>query len=279
VTLPAHSKLGASAAHQWMACPGSVRLSEGLPDFVSKYAEEGTAAHELAAMLLDGDQDTSDGYCADAGMAEAVQLYLDTVRGDAGDTAPLRLVEHKFHLKELHPDLFGTADCVQVWPRQKLMRVYDYKHGAGVAVGVKDNVQLKYYALGALLLYKKPIKEVELVIVQPRCPHPDGPVRRHRFAAFELMDFEAELVAAVKRTEDPNAPLVEGEHCHWCKAGRAKVCPLKREAQQEKARREFADKPVVNTEVYGCSICRAKFLSDCQCHRFYEPPIPIGRRD
>ncbi|MFQ5510125.1 MAG: DUF2800 domain-containing protein, partial [Leptospirillia bacterium] len=28
----AHSRLGASAAERWMACPGSVLMSDGIPD-------------------------------------------------------------------------------------------------------------------------------------------------------------------------------------------------------------------------------------------------------
>lgn len=238
--LPAHSKLGASSAHRWMACPGSVRLGSGLPDQSSKYAEEGTRAHEHAAECLANDLDADVAHGLE--MAEAVQVYLDTVRGDAGDTAPLRYIEQKFHLKEVHPDLFGTADCVQVWPKQKFMRVYDYKHGAGVAVEVEDNEQLKYYALGALITYGKPITEVELVIVQPRCPHAGGQVRRHRFKAFELMDFEGDLVKAAKATEAPDAPLKLGEHCKWCKA--AALCPEAKKKAQAAAKIEFAaDKP------------------------------------
>ena len=42
----AHSRLGASKAARWMACPGSVAACEGLPDSSSAYADEGTAAHQ-----------------------------------------------------------------------------------------------------------------------------------------------------------------------------------------------------------------------------------------
>lgn len=253
-SLPAHSKLGASSMHRWSACPGSVRLSAGLESTSSFYAAEGTVAHEIAAEALVRECDTGtfvgldyqqDGHeiLVTEEMCEAVQVYLDAVRADAvGEdyaNPPIRLVEHKFHLKELHPDLFGTADCVQVWPAKKLMRVYDYKHGAGVAVDVDNNVQLKYYALGALLSYKKPIAEVELVIVQPRCPHEGGQVRRYRFKAVELLDFEADLMDAVRRTEDPNAPLHLGDHCHWCPA--AALCPEAKSRAQEAAKMEFSN--------------------------------------
>lgn len=246
----AHSKLGASSMHRWAECPGSVRLCVGAPNGSTFFAAEGTAAHELAARCLTNGNDADvyggewehDGHKGEISedMTEAVQVYLDAVRADAVEddgSAPIRMIEQKFHLKELHADLFGTADCVQVWPGKKLMRVYDYKHGKGVPVDVASNPQLLYYALGALLSYKKPIAEVEIVIVQPRCAHPDGPVRRHRFKAVELLDFENDLMAAVKRTEDPNAELKTGDHCRWCPA--TVSCPQIKRTVQDAARAEF----------------------------------------
>ena len=40
--------------YRWATCPGSVRLSKGIPNRSSKYAQEGTDAHEWAAKILDG---------------------------------------------------------------------------------------------------------------------------------------------------------------------------------------------------------------------------------
>ncbi|HJW82415.1 MAG TPA: DUF2800 domain-containing protein [Acidiferrobacterales bacterium] len=250
MTLPAHSKLGASAMHRWAECPGSIRLSAGLGSSSSVFAAEGSAAHELAAKCLENGNDADvygggweyDSHKGDITdeMTDAVQVYLDAVRGDSvdNDGAPIRLVEHKFHLKELHRDLFGTADCVQVWPGAKLLRIYDYKHGAGVPVDVESNPQLLYYALGTLLSYKKPITDVEIIIVQPRCPHTDGPVRRHRIKAVELLEFEADLMDAVRRTELPDAPLKTGEWCRWCPA--AALCPETKRIAQAAAKSEFS---------------------------------------
>lgn len=41
--------------HRWAACPGSVRESEGKPNRESKYAAEGTEAHDHAANFLTND--------------------------------------------------------------------------------------------------------------------------------------------------------------------------------------------------------------------------------
>ena len=43
-----HALLGASKAHRWMTCPGSISLESTFPEQESFYAAEGTAAHALA---------------------------------------------------------------------------------------------------------------------------------------------------------------------------------------------------------------------------------------
>ena len=55
-----HAILGASSSHRWLACPGSIRLSAGMPNTGSVYAEEGTAAHELAEKCLNLGHDAAD---------------------------------------------------------------------------------------------------------------------------------------------------------------------------------------------------------------------------
>ncbi|WP_158665247.1 DUF2800 domain-containing protein [Ensifer adhaerens] len=166
------------------------------------------------------------------------------------------LVEQRFHLHELHSDLFGTSDAIVWQPSIERLSVIDLKYGAGVPVEVEDNPQLQYYALGALLANKqwKP-REVEVVIVQPRCPHPDGPVRAQVLQVVDLLDFAADLVEAVKRTEEASAAclcadsgpleaqwqrmyLHAGDHCRFCPA--AAICPAQKNKAQQLAKQAFA---------------------------------------
>lgn len=232
----AHSKIGASSMYRWSKCPGSVKLSEGIESVSSKYAEEGTAAHDLAAKILES-QDEVALEKVDSETLEAVMVYVDYVKAKAnfGEL----YVEHKFDLSSLYPGLYGTADAVIYNETEKELIVADYKHGMGIAVEVKDNTQLMYYGLGALLSFKKmKPKTVRLAIIQPRCFHPDGPVREWVLDSFDLLEFAADLVEFAKRTEDPNAPIVAGDHCKFCPAAATK-CPVMREKALALAQLEF----------------------------------------
>jgi len=225
--------------YRWAACPGSVRQSAGIPNVASAYADEGSDAHALAAYCLSEGKDPMSyrgmkmhlegrEFLVTQDMAEAVAVYVEAVR----DTPGKRHIETKFDLSSVHPGCFGTADAV-IWDKkEKILTVMDYKHGAGIPVNVKGNPQLRYYALGALLGLKYPAAKVKLVIVQPRCEHPDGPVRDDDMDALDLLDFCADLVNYAKATEAPDAPLKPGEHCRFCPAGKANACPeIKNKAQ------------------------------------------------
>lgn len=204
-----------------------------MPSYSSDFAAEGTLAHEVAERILNGANpyELKDEY--DYDMLTHVMLYTDYVKALQGDL----LVEHRFHLKDLHEDLFGTADAV-VWDEDtRALHCVDLKYGAGVGVEVSNNPQLLYYALGALLETKRPAKRVVMTIVQPRCPHPDGPIRSWEIPAMDLLDWSADLVEAAKRTQEPDAPLNAGEHCRWCPA--AAVCPKLLEKAQATAKLEF----------------------------------------
>lgn len=220
-----HAKLSASGSNRWMNCPGSIRLCEDIPQKQSDYADLGTAAHELAEKCLLENKNPSEfmgmkmpvngkDYIVDDEMAEAVQVYVDTIRADQeemGEDAEL-IVEKRFHLDWLHEDMFGTNDAALSLTFEKLT-IYDYKHGAGVAVDVAENTQLMYYAIGAM--HGEIYEEVELVVIQPRANHPDGPVRRWKTTPEELMKWaEGKLLPAAEATDEPDAPLVAG---YWCK--------------------------------------------------------------
>lgn len=235
--LPAHSKIGASSMHRWAVCPGSVRLSEGIPNRSSKYAEEGTDAHELAAYRLQEGVYDRHPLAENAEMLEHVETYVEFVES-LKSGAPLGelMVEHKFDLSELHPGLYGTADAVVYDKPREILHVVDLKYGAGLLVEAEENEQLMYYGVGALLTLQKrglKISKIVLHIVQPRL----GGIRSWETTPERLLDFMIDLVGFAEATEKPNAPLHPGDHCRFCPA--AGVCPTVASKAQELAKVEF----------------------------------------
>lgn len=233
----AHSPIGASSMERWSTCPGSIRLSKGIKGRESAYALEGTKAHELAATILECELAGQPWHDPDADpeMLEAVMVYVKEVMSDAKGNKVL--IEQRVDLSSLHPGLFGTCDNITFVADKKLLRVRDYKHGQGISVEAKGNLQMRFYGLGALLSTKFPCEKVELQIVQPRGSHPEGPIRSEIISSFELLEFADELKTAAERTEDPNAPLHAGEHCRFCPA--AGICPEIKNKAQAIAKGEF----------------------------------------
>lgn len=240
-----HSAIGGSGIGIWAECPGSVRLSKDAQCTPpSPYMIEGTNDHKLAELSFQQGLDPSDvevDFDVPEDRLEAVRLYVQTVRTDeALEDVVWRGVEFRVSLTDLHPELYGTGDY-GFSTQTGCLFVYDYKSGAGHVVESFD--QQKYYALGALKLARQDINgitDIELVVVQPRAYHPDGPVRRHRMTAKDLYQWQNEfLIPAAKATDDPGALLVPGEHCHFCKA--ISFCPALRGQMLELAQTTFTE--------------------------------------
>jgi hypothetical protein len=270
-----HAKLGASSAGRWMNCAGSVRLIDSLPpeerDRGSSYAREGSAAHALAEACLEDRVDAKhylghwiaeiDGdwsllapgirgdFEVTEEMAEAVQVYLDEVRGHLGRLiASDILIEERVAPLEGRPEMFGTSDAIIYCLVDGELVVLDLKYGAGVVVEVEENEQAMYYALGALRRIGAEhgfdlIHTVTLVIAQPRAARAGGPVRRWSLPAARLLAWGTTLEAAADATEKPEAPLAAGSWCRFCPA--QPVCPEVRRKVLETAQVNFATVPVV----------------------------------
>lgn len=221
-----------------MSCPGSVELIRNLhieedtdePD----YRAQGTAAHEAIARCLREGLDawevmgwvTPNGIEVGTEIADAIQVYLDTVR-PAFPGAVAVLIEEGIS-SDFHPDFYGTVDCAVIRdadnPGYFHLDVNDYKHGEGITVEVKNNPQLMYYAFGILANHPEINGTVRLRIVQPRGFHHDGIVRQWVTDADTIRAWAAGTLApAMERTEFDTG-LEAGSWCRFCPA--KLVCPL-----------------------------------------------------
>lgn len=243
----AHSKIGASSAHRWWNCPGSVALSATIPKQPpSLYAEEGTAAHEMAERCIKERKEpyelvgfvAKNGWEFDEQMAEAVMVYLGAIAEDLeryGLTWDDVQCEQKFHLTHIDEEAFGTNDANLPVLLRRLI-VYDFKYGSGHPVEVTGNKQMLYYGLGAN--QEGDYEKIELVVIQPRAYHQDGGVRRWEITEKELKEFGKELKSKIQEVRKANAPLIDGDWCRFCPA--LAVCPKVRKTIEETAITDFS---------------------------------------
>lgn len=227
-----HSVLSPSGAHRWMRCPGSIAAESGLPDTSSKYAAEGTAAHELASKCLEldanaeaviGDTISVDGFdfTVTAEMAHHVNDYCKLVR-EYAEGGQL-LVERRVDFSEAIgvPNSTGTSDAIIIHPDR--ITVIDLKYGMGVKVDATENEQLQLYALGALHDYGMmgDFGEIVMVVHQPRLNH----VSEWSVPAAKLEEFrENARLAAIEALDHSNPRREPGEkQCRFCKA--KATCP------------------------------------------------------
>ena len=236
-----HALLGASKAYQYIACPPSARLQEGLPDKTSPYAEEGTKAHELCELRLrqlEGN-DVYDVKRAAANpegeyppeMQKAADVYVDFILDTmAGFTEePSIFVEQHVNFSGWVPEGFGTCDCVLI--ADNTLHIIDFKYGAGVPVSAEMNPQMLCYALGAYDLFSATdeINTVRMSIVQPRIK--EDPETFEITANAMLEWAETVLRPAAKLAWAGEGERNPGEHCRFCKCYPA--CPAWKEKYEQ----------------------------------------------
>jgi Protein of unknown function (DUF2800) len=221
---PAHAKLGPSAAHRWLHCPGSVILEADLVDEGSEFAKEGTAAHALAEWCLregvDPTEmvgDTMEGVEVTADMADHVADYVDYVRGTHAETADaVLLVEQRVEFTQWVPGGFGTSDAIVIG--DGLCHVIDLKFGQGVRVDAYKNEQAMMYALGVWQTFGS-LYEIDTFVLhihQPRLDH----VSEFTITVKELLTWADQVVKpAADRATAKTPEFNPGQKtCQWCKA-------------------------------------------------------------
>jgi len=245
-----HARLSPSNK-RWPHCPGSVREEEKYPDTSGDAAIDGTGSHVLLELSLinnvqantydqliigDNHHDKPMGWLVDIERCDRVQICLDYV------------ARRQKELKELFPgciitvqtesksnpgahvnrdDWWGTCD-ITIIARDKdgwilFIEVVDYKDGR-MYVSEKWNTQLVSYLYGKLAennLGCVPGTGMRMTIIQPKTSTPirymcstkpdDG---LNKDSLMGKVNWLTESAAA---TDDPNAPLIPGKHCQWCK--------------------------------------------------------------
>ena len=214
-----HAELAPSAAHRWIRCPGSVPMSKGIGDTGSSYAAEGTWAHKLAEVRLEGRETLTEGEIADlvgltgetydtAAMDEPVRYYVDYVQSLGGDL----FTEQRLSLTEITGEegAKGTADAVIL--RGSELVIADLKFGQGVKVDAVENPQLTIYAGAAVRAFApmmdEELAQIRLIIIQPRLDH----VSEWTLTPAEL---EARLAAISKAAAEARREMAAEDTAEW----------------------------------------------------------------
>lgn len=172
-----HALLSASSAHKWLEHPPISRLEQiavedmGVDDS-NVYAEEGTAAHELAEFKLKKSLGIENNRPASVYHSDEMEAYTDDYVSFIHEQmseleSPLVLIEQRVDFSTFVPEGFGTADCILA--SGATLKVVDFKYGK-TYVPVEDNPQMKLYALGAFSIFEAiyDIETIHLSIYQPR---------------------------------------------------------------------------------------------------------------
>lgn len=226
-------------------------MVEGLPNVTSEFAAEGTAAHSLAERCLRDGRDPAEfigeeikvdrfTFEVDEEMAAGVQVYIDAVEPFTGSGWEWDIEVSYDNLAELHPDFGGTGDFVAYNESLGWLVVPDFKYGRNISVDPKENFQLLKYGLGAVRRHhNRGVKKISLGVIQPRDKTGADAVRWWDTDGIHLLEWSNDLIAAAKRTEDPDAPRITGEWCRFCRA--AAICPEARERAFKAAQAEFVE--------------------------------------
>lgn len=223
-----HALLGASSAARWIACTPSAQATANLPDEESKYAAEGTRAHEVCeAALRHNLAEWEQGRPVDLllertgatpEMIKAANQYVSFLH-DLWVGFPCRpgvFIEQEVDVNRWVPQGFGTCDCLMIGGG--LLHIIDFKYGQGVPVSPERNPQLMYYALGAYELFRETdeIEVVRMSIVQPRMQ--EEPQTWEISLADLLTWARGVLQPAAEMAWKGKGVYHPGGHCRFCKA-------------------------------------------------------------
>lgn len=233
-----HSKFAASAATRWFACPGSIALSEGIPDKPSPYAEEGTRAHELLEKMVKGETVESNATNEMFYNCVRVKDFLRALCGQHPDAD--FLIEERVSLGFIHPEAYGTLDYAIV-DYFGTLHILDFKYGMSF-VSPLENLQFLFYALAVAHSHHWNFKSVRMWTLQPRVKNCDDGFPFWEIPIGELRKRIDVFEKAISDVNNFPNKYVEGEHCRWCRA--QSICPEKQGKKFEKAKSIFTMAPV-----------------------------------
>jgi hypothetical protein len=231
-----------SAADRWTTCTASPRFClenhDLIPaDLSSKFSQEGTTAHEVAAAYLQ-DREPNPANCPtpiDGDMRMHGWDYAEYVQGlrDPDPGMSKLIVEQKQPLWYA-PGRNAVVDAAVINPDS--LHIVDYKYGAGVVVSPVENLQATIYAYQIALPLDLPLDfPVTVHIYQPRGrENGDQPAHTWETTAGEIAERagliagKADIIRLNNETKgNPLAFAPSEKACRWCPA--KAFCPARQD--------------------------------------------------
>lgn len=218
-----HALLSASGAKRWLACTPSARLEDKFPKQTSKYAQEGTLAHETAekilTALIEGRKRPPFKRPELKEIVKELEPYItyvmDLYNELNEDGGAVIFLETKVDFSEYVPEGFGTGDVIII--AGDTLHIIDLKYGKGVAVSAIDNPQLRLYGIGALKEYED-IYDLEKVVMHIAQPRLDS-FSHEELTCEELETWAIEDVKPrAQMAYEGKGEFVTGKHCQFCRA-------------------------------------------------------------
>jgi hypothetical protein len=249
-----HSTFGASSAHRWVRCPGSIALTKDAPRTESAAALAGTIGHEVADICIRENKNaydittvTIDGVTHDVPEDTQVDVnnYIEFLRSRGGTLLSEVQINYATLLGVDEAEGFGTSDAVILLDNGDI-EIHDLKLGRK-PVDAEDNKQLILYAAGVADTLEsttgEPVRNVTLGIYQPNVTR-FGTL--HEMSIEEVQDeVKAYKNAATQATASAKSLAKSGptakfyatytsageSQCQWCK--HAAACPTLLAATKE----------------------------------------------
>lgn len=213
-----HAKWSFSNTHRWTVCYGQPNLLATVPlhQRSSLHSDDGTLAHEvLEISIKQGVRGGMGSPEIEESVGEVLDI-LDDLRRDYPDLVVESEVQCEFP-QDIVPrkECAGILDVVAYSEAARHGWLIDFKHGV-LPVVADNNDQLLSGATAAF--WKAPVDLIDLIIVQPRAFKGEKIKPAETIHAYELLDYQDYISAALIEASKPDAPLIPGDHCVWCDA-------------------------------------------------------------
>lgn len=241
-----HSKLfSPSASARLLTCPGSSKASEGIPEQMSLFAEEGHDAHALAEIRLceklglETKEKIEDLVWYGPEMEDYINEYVSYVMEHVTEAQrkckdATVLIEQKVAAPKYDESLFGSTDVAII--ADSTLTIIDLKYGRGVQVSAKENTQEMCYGLCAMETFGSlyDIEKIKLCIFQPRLKN----VSEWELSVDELYKWaDGVLKPGIQKIKEGSDEFHPSRHCTFCKA--KPICKALRDKNLELAKLEF----------------------------------------